>query len=190
MTAATFTQTPRIDPAPFVRRDAKGASRLELVVKGMRCAGCIAKIERAVGQMPGVEEARVNLSAAKLTVRWQEGRTSPAAIVARVTDLGFEAFPYDPGAMVRQDDEEGRFLLRCLAVSGFAASNVMFLSISVWAGYDGEMGEATRTLLHWLSALVAIPVDGDITTAAIRADAYVSDRYHARPHLKAAEPAR
>ena len=157
MTAATFTQTLRIDPAPFVRRDAKGASRLELVVRGMRCAGCIAKIERAVGRMPGVEEARVNLSAAKLTVRWHEGRTSPAAIVDRVADLGFEAFPYDPGAMVSHDDEEGRFLLRCLAVSGFAASNVMFLSISVWAGYDGEMGEATRTLLHWLSGLVAIP---------------------------------
>jgi Cu2+-exporting ATPase len=157
MTAATFTQTLNIDPTPFVRRDAKGASRLELVVKGMRCAGCIAKIERAVGQVPGVEEARVNLSAAKLTVRWREGRTSPAAIVARVADLGFETFPYDPGAMLRHDDHEGRFLLRCLAVSGFAASNVMFLSISVWAGYDGEMGDATRTLLHWLSGLVAIP---------------------------------
>ncbi len=157
MTAATFSQALRIDPAPFVRRDEGGASRLELAVKGMRCAGCIAKIERGVSAMPGVEEARVNLSTAKLRVRWRGTRTSADAIVARVGELGFEAFPYDPAAMLRQDDEEGRFLLRCLAVSGFAASNVMFLSISVWAGFDGEMGEGTRSLFHWLSGLIAIP---------------------------------
>jgi Cu2+-exporting ATPase len=59
--------------------------------------------------------------------------------------------------VLRHDDEEGRFLLRCLAVSGFAASNVMFLSICIWAGLDGEMGEGTRTLLHWISGLIAIP---------------------------------
>lgn len=157
MTAATFSQALRIDPAPFVRRDEGGASRLELAVKGMRCAGCMAKIERGISAMPGVEEARVNLSTAKLNVRWRGARTNAEAIVARVGELGFEAFPYDPAAVLRQDDEEGRFLLRCLAVSGFAASNVMFLSISVWAGLDGEMGEGTRSLFHWLSGLVAIP---------------------------------
>jgi len=157
MTAATFSQSLRIDPAPFVRRERQGLSRLELAVKGMRCAGCMAKIERGVGALPGVEEARVNLSSAKLAVRWREGRTSADAIVACVNALGFEAFPYDPDAVIRQDDEEGRFLLRCLAVSGFAASNVMFLSICIWAGLDGEMGEGTRSLLHWISGLIAIP---------------------------------
>jgi len=157
MTAATFTQALRIDPAPFVRRERAGTSRLELAVKGMRCAGCMAKIERGVGALPGIEEARVNLSSAKLAVRWREGRTSADAIVACVNALGFEAFPYDPDAVIRQDDEEGRFLLRCLAVSGFAASNVMFLSICIWAGLDGEMGEATRSLLHWISGLIAVP---------------------------------
>ncbi|MCE9522417.1 MAG: cadmium-translocating P-type ATPase [Alphaproteobacteria bacterium] len=157
MTAATFSQALNIDPAPFVRRDAKGASRLELAVKGMRCAGCIAKIERGINALPGVEDARVNLSTAKLSVRWREGRTSAAAIVARVNELGFEAFPYDPDSLLRHDEDEGRFLLRCLAVAGFAASNVMFLSICIWAGLDGEMGEGTRTLFHWLSGLIAIP---------------------------------
>jgi Cu2+-exporting ATPase len=50
-------------------------------------------------------------------------------------------------------------LLRCLAVAGFAAANVMLLSVSIWAGASGEdMGPATRDLLHWLSALIAMPV--------------------------------
>lgn len=157
MTAATFTQRLQIDPAPFVRRDGGGVSKIDLAVKGMRCAGCIAKIERTVGAMPGVEEARVNLSTAKLAVRWRDPRTSAADIVAQVNALGFEAFPYDPQALLRQNDEEGRFLLRCLAVAGFAASNVMFLSICIWAGIDGEMGAGTRSLFHWLSGLIAVP---------------------------------
>jgi Cu2+-exporting ATPase len=117
----------------------------------------MSKIENGIRQLPGVEEARVNLSSAKLNVRWREGATSAERIVERVNELGFEAFPYDPSAILKQDDEEGRFLLTCLAVAAFGSSNVMFLSICVWAGFDGEMGHATRSLFHWVSGVIAIP---------------------------------
>ena len=42
-----------------------------------------------------------------------------------------------------------------MTVAGFASANVMLLSVSVWAGTD--MGEATRSLLHWFSALIVLP---------------------------------
>ena len=52
-------------------------------------------------------------------------------------------------------------LMRALAVAGFAAGNVMLLSIGIWAGEVGrllhDMGPATRDLLHWVSALIAMP---------------------------------
>ena len=53
----------------------------------------------------------------------------------------------------------GRALLRALAVAGFAAGNVMLISIGIWAGVSGagRMGPATRSLLHWVSALIALP---------------------------------
>ncbi|MEM7190292.1 MAG: copper-translocating P-type ATPase, partial [Pseudomonadota bacterium] len=50
-------------------------------------------------------------------------------------------------------DAEGRALLLRVGVAGFAAMNVMLLSISVWSGADA----ATRDLLHWVSALIALP---------------------------------
>jgi Cu2+-exporting ATPase len=48
-----------------------------------------------------------------------------------------------------------RWLVKCLAVSGFAAMNIMLLSVSVWSGSD--MGQETRDFFHWLSALIALP---------------------------------
>lgn len=144
------------DPAPFVRRDGKGGARLELAVRGARCANCIARIESGLKTLDGVTDARLNLSTGKLAVAWRDGRLAPQAIVKRVTDLGYEARPYDPEALLRNEDEEGRFLLRCMAVAGFAAANVMLLSVSVWAG-AGDMGDGTRTLFHWISGLIAIP---------------------------------
>ena len=62
--------------------------------------------------------------------------------------------PFTVGALTAAQDATGRRLLRGLAVAGFAAGNVMFLSIGIWSG---GMGPATRDMLHWVSALIAMP---------------------------------
>ncbi len=148
------------DPSPFVRR--KGAaSTLELAVFGAKCAGCIARIEKGVAAIDGVSSARLNLSTGKLAIAWSGGAVDPRAIVGKITELGYRAAPFDPTSVAAQRDHEGRDLLRALAVAGFAAANVMLLSISVWAGRGGEsgaeMGAATRDFLHFVSAAIAIP---------------------------------
>ena len=143
------------DPSPFVR-DRKGRHELELAVTGAKCAGCISKIERGLMALPGMQEARLNLSTGKLLAAWT-GSLAPRRITETLDGLGYRAVPYDPQASERQKDEHGRFLLRCLAVAGFAAANIMLLSVSVWAATQGEMGKGTRELMHLVSALIAIP---------------------------------
>jgi P-type Cu2+ transporter len=146
----------RADPAAFVRRDTQGRDTLELLVQGAKCAGCIAKIEGGLMALPGVSAARLNLSTGRLSVAWAPGLARARDVVATLTGLGYGAAAFDPEAATQQSDDEGRRLLRYLAVSGFAVMNIMMFSVPVWSG-DGEMGEGTRTLLHWVSALIAIP---------------------------------
>lgn len=125
-------------------------NRTVLAVPGMHCAGCMSKIERGLAELPSVEEARVNLSSRIVTVSHGAGLDA-RALTARLAELGFEAQPRReelaaPVSAVRP-------LLAPLAVAGFATMNVMLLSVSVWSGADG----ATRSLFHWISALIGVP---------------------------------
>jgi Cu2+-exporting ATPase len=124
------------------------------MVPGIRCAGCMSAIETGLGKLDGVASARVNLSMRRVRVLYDPAVGSVAAVLTRMSDLGYEARPYDAQAMTEIDrDSAGRDLLVRLAVAGFAAMNVMLLSVSVWSGAEA----ATRDLLHWISALIALP---------------------------------
>lgn len=123
-----------------------------LTVPGMRCAGCIAKIERGLAGVEGVAAARVNFSSKRVAVRHLP-EIGEADLVDELRRLGFEAQAVAANPLA-QDDRETRSLLRALAVAGFGMMNIMLLSVSVWSGAGG----VTRELFHWLSALIAIPV--------------------------------
>jgi Cu2+-exporting ATPase len=146
----------RADPAAFVRTDKQGRESIELLVQGAKCAACIRKIEGGLLAMPGVSDARLNLSTGRLSVAWAPGAVHARHVTEALSKIGYNSSAFDPEAAQHQTDEEGRKLLRYLAVSGFAAMNIMTFSLPVWTGH-GEMGEGTRTLLHWVSAIIAIP---------------------------------
>ena len=139
-----------VQAAPAAREAALVDSRF--TVPGMRCAGCIAKVERGLGSLPGVEAARVNFSAKRVAVR-HLAQIDPFDLVRELEKLGFEAQLASDNPLA-QDDKETRQLLRATAVAGFGMMNIMLLSVSVWSGAGG----VTRELFHWLSALIALPV--------------------------------
>jgi Cu2+-exporting ATPase len=148
----------RADPGLFVRRtESGGEAKIDFVVQSMHCAGCLRKIERNVGEMPGVSSVRANLSTKRVAVRWDPARANAASIVDKLASIGFEAVPFDPKLIGALDESEGRSLLRALGVAGFAAANVMLLSVSVWSGLVSDMEPETRALFYWMSALIALP---------------------------------
>lgn len=150
-------EAPRIDVASYVQRDEGGARRLHLMVEGLHCGGCVRKIESALQPLDGVREARVNLTTRRMSLAWDGPSARGGELARRIEDLGFKVMPYEPARLTADDARQERELLRCMAVAGFAAANVMLLSVAVWAGHVDGMGPATRTLMHWFSALIAMP---------------------------------
>lgn len=68
-----------------------------LDIGGMTCASCSARVEKALGKVPGVLDASVNLATEQATVTLARG-TSPATLVAAVERAGYTAqLPSAPG---------------------------------------------------------------------------------------------
>ncbi|WP_418895823.1 heavy metal translocating P-type ATPase [Sandaracinobacteroides sayramensis] len=131
-----------------------GRRRLDLHVPGIHCAGCIRKVEGAVRALPGITHARVNFTTRRLSAEWEPEKLSAPDIVQAVETIGFEARPFAASdAAAGAPDPASRRLLKSMAVAGFAAMNIMLLSVSVWSGADG----ATRDLFHLISAGIALP---------------------------------
>jgi Cu2+-exporting ATPase len=100
---------------------------------------------------------RVNMTTRRLRLAWRGAIEDAERFVAQVERLGYRLVPFDAAALAAAEDRTGRVLLRAMAVAGFAAGNVMLSSIDIWAGLAQGMGPATRDLLHWVSALIAMP---------------------------------
>ncbi|MES0181796.1 cation-translocating P-type ATPase [Mesorhizobium sp. M0025] len=121
----------------------------DLSVPTVHCGACIQMIETALGKLNHVQAARVNLSTKRVSVRWRGDIVPP--FVAVLGRLGYQAHLFE--AEIDAKDKTLSELIRAVAVAGFAAGNIMLLSVSVWSGAEG----ATRDLFHWVSALIAIP---------------------------------
>ncbi len=73
-------------------------NRTSLDIAGMHCASCVAKVEKALAGLPGVDRASVNLLGKKASV-WHDG-DAPAGLVDAVRRAGFDA--------AVRDDADGR----------------------------------------------------------------------------------
>ncbi len=132
-----------------------GLRQLDLSVPDIHCGGCISTIEGALLTLPFVKTARVNLTARRVTCVYQEEMEThaadPSEILAAINSAGYRAHLFTPSAA--ENDRTRNQLLLAIGVSGFAAANIMLLSVSVWSGADA----ATRDMFHWISAMIAAP---------------------------------
>ncbi len=152
----------RWDLARHIVTKPDGTKELTLAVDGLQCGACVWLIESVLAKEPGVLVGRVNMTTRRLRLSWQGSDQDADRLVGRIEALGYRLVPFDLSALAAMQDRTGRMLLRSLAIAGFAAGNVMLISIGIWAGQsgaigDGGIGPATVSLLHWVSALVAMP---------------------------------
>ena len=128
-------------------------AQLALSLPTIHCQACIAKVEAALNAHPGVHHARVNLTRKRVMID-ADPAIGAQELVDLVTNAGFEAHELDTSALSQtRTDAAGRAILMRLAVAGFAAMNVMLLSVAVWSGAT----DATRDMFHWISAAITLP---------------------------------
>jgi Cu2+-exporting ATPase len=131
-----------------------GTAEYVLNVPDIHCGACMSMIERGLAKFPGVVSSRVNLTLKRVTVRLDSASRAPGFLVEALGKLGYKALPFE-GVSQAEAAERRRSaeLLRALGVAGFAAGNIMLLSVSVWSGAEG----ATRDLFHLVSGMIALP---------------------------------
>ena len=150
----------RWDLARHIVAKPDGTKELTLAVDGLQCGACVWLIESVLAKEPAVTAGRVNMTTRRLRLAWNGTDDDADRLVGRIETLGYRLVPFDVSALAASRDRTGRMLMRSLAVAGFAAGNVMLISIGIWAGQGhviDPIGPATMALLHWVSALIAMP---------------------------------
>mgnify|MGYP005843436265 CR=1 FL=1 len=80
-----------LDPASDAsdRVPARASAHLGLDVTGMTCAGCAARVQRALAGAPGVRSAEVNFALERAELDYDPAETAPAALAEAVRATGY-----------------------------------------------------------------------------------------------------
>lgn len=128
---------------------------IHLMLEGIHCAACVWLIEQTLRRLNGVENVRLNMGTRRLTLSWSGEKSALDTYIKSMYMLGYKATPFDPLLLRSKQRKEEKQLLINMAVSGFAAGNLMAYSVSLWSG--GDMSSATQALFTWIVALISLP---------------------------------
>lgn len=147
-----------INLAEFAVSHPGGFFSASLMIQGLHCAACVWLIESILKKKPEVLIARVNLSKKTLFLKWKGDIEIGNQLAQPVSQIGYRLLPFDEEILRNAEKKYSNEILRALAVAGFGAGNIMLFSLSLWFSHKVDMGIGTRGLLHFFSALVALPV--------------------------------
>lgn len=124
-------------------------------ITGMTCAGCVRRVETALQDLEGIEEATVNLMTEEAVVQVLPDTIGPEAIIATVEELGFGAIEKDASRSEYDIDVSLENLAvarqRCIlawALTGPIALLMLLHMTGLWM----------VPFWGWLEVLLALPV--------------------------------
>lgn len=95
------------DPSSASSQPVVGGESTLLAVRGMTCAACVSRVERALSKVAGVAEAQVNFATETASIRWADPADAPGvdALVAAIERAGYQAQALAPDEAVPQEKE-------------------------------------------------------------------------------------
>ena len=128
-----------------------------LVITGMTCANCSARVEKELKEQPGVISATVNLATEKASVKYAE--TSSEALIQSVEKIGYGAILYDEEHKQKIAEEKKAYLRkmkRDLFLSALLTFPLMASMIAMMLGNHGVLVQFFHQPMVQL--LLAFPV--------------------------------
>jgi len=139
---------------------------LDLDVGGMTCANCVARVEKALGGLPGVLDATANLATERVRVHWLPDATPYQELVGALADAGYEVRSDEVAqgedvARQSRHDQESAALKRDVQLAAAFTVPLMLLSMGPMLIPGAEMAlmERIGRLPMWLAQLaLTVPV--------------------------------
>ena len=148
----------RIDvQQPFVRHEGELAETT-LLMEGISCAACGWLIEKHLRTLPGVDEARLNLSNHRLHVRWADAQLPLSKILSELRHIGYAAHPYQADRASEQLASENRLALRQLGVAGLLWFQAMMATMATWPEFNIDLSPELHTILRWVALFLTTPI--------------------------------
>ncbi|EDZ9659517.1 gold/copper-translocating P-type ATPase GolT [Salmonella enterica subsp. enterica serovar Typhimurium] len=122
---------------------------ISLLIEGMTCASCVARVEKGIKAVPGVTDATVNLATERATVR---GTASAEAVIAAIEKTGYKARPIETAGQGEDDSEEKKEAERVRLKRDLILASVLALPVFVL-----EMGSHLIPGMHeWVIKTIGL----------------------------------
>lgn len=121
---------------------------VELKVEGMTCASCVARVERSLKELPGVEGVRVNLITEKAYARIDPRLVDLSLLEKAIAEAGYEAHPVEEGKGEDLEAKEEAAWRRDLWIGALFTLPLLLVA----------MGPLRGPWWEWVQLFLALPV--------------------------------
>jgi Cu2+-exporting ATPase len=142
---------------PFVEHQGE-LSQTCLLIEGISCAACAWLIEKHLRGLPGVEEARLNLSNHRLNVSWADSQVALSTLLNELRKIGYAGHPWHADAAAEQLQRENRRAMRQLGVAGMLWMQVMMATMATWPEFNIDLSPELDKILRWVSLFLTTPI--------------------------------
>lgn len=132
--------------------------QLAFRLEEMHCPSCIRLIEGVAGKLPGVSEVKVQFTARRLDLSWDQAQTPLSTVARKLGGLGYPMAPIVESTTTKQYRADRRAWALRLAVAAFGAVSAGFLGEGLTWGNWSSSDDASWVLLAWMSLIISTPV--------------------------------
>ncbi len=128
--------------------------KMSIQIEGMTCAACVARIEKVVGRIPGIEQVNVNLASEKGQIAFIPGVVSEQDVFRAVEKAGYSAKLDDDTNRESEAEKKKRNYLFELRKFWLSVILILPLLAQMVVGLAG----GKMFLPTWVSLILATPV--------------------------------